>query len=597
MKIFRKGTALLLALLLAAGTGETAVLAAKEETAESGLPAHEMEYIYVDEAVVSAPGSENIAVGFADDRLVIDHAVLHGTSSLTGETQEWEAAAFAEGSVLFTMDYSGEQTEDVMDLTGMTYEVQGTEYYVDFRQEEIQASYKIEGSAYETENETPEISVYSLDENGEEIEISGESAEEVLGRSTGSTKGGKKIVFLCAGHDRTHTGAAANGLREEELNFKVAQYCKAYLENLPGVEVYVDRSTPECKYPGKGTIYCLEQRVKDAAALGAEVFVDIHFNSSGAGAYGAEVYYPNKSYSEEIHQDGKELANEILENLEALGLYDRGAKVKDCTTGDTDQNGNLDDYYTSIQMAKERGMTGLIVEHAFIDSEKDAAKLKNESFLKQLGEADAKALADHYNLWEEPDYGSLGFWDVREEDWYFDTVAYVKDKGIMTGMREGYFGAVETIDRSQFVTTLYRMEGEPAVNSGVVFPDVPENLFFTNAVKWANEAGIVTGYTAGPAQGTFGPQDQITREQIATMFYRYARYKGYDTRIQNTDAWKTYPDAGRVSSFAEDAIAWAVGNGMIQGDQGKLNPQTKVSRAVAATLIERFCTQYQESGE
>ena len=116
----------------------------------------------------------------------------------------------------------------------------------------------------------------------------------------------------------------------------------------------------------------------------ATVFVDIHFNTGGGT--GAEVYYPNKSYNEGIHQDGQNLANKILSELSALGLRNRGAKIKDGTTGETDPNGNKDDYFTTNYLSKQYGMTGVIVEHAFLDSASDAAKLKDENFLKKLGE-------------------------------------------------------------------------------------------------------------------------------------------------------------------------------------------------------------------
>lgn len=571
--------------------------------------AHDIEYIYVDEETVALPGTQNIAIGFVDDSLMLEDAVLYGTSDLTGETMEWQAAALAGNNVLFTMEYTEAQSQDVIRLTKLAYHADGIDYLMEFQDQGIEASYQVGGTeaaaraaSASPEEETPAVAVYALDENGEQVQASSDTAEEAIGEALTAAEGteavpalakstkskstgvGKRVIFICAGHDSTHTGAYGNGLHEEQLTFKVAKYCKEALEKYPGVEVYMDRNSVDCKYPGKGTAYCLEQRVKDAAALGATTFIDIHFNSSNGSAYGAEVYYPNKSYSQNIHKDGETLANEILSNLEALGLYNRGAKVRDCTTNDRDENGNLEDYYTSINMAKARGMTGLIVEHAFLDNAGDALKLSQESFLKKLGQADAEALADHYNL-RDP----MGFEDVREEDWYYDMVSYVYDEGIMTGMRGGYFGAVETIDRSQFVTTLYRMEGEPKVKSGKKFPDVPENMFFTDAVKWASENGIVTGYTEGAKKGKFGPQDKITREQMATMFYRYAKYKGYDT--STSDKWKNFPDDHKVTKFAQTAMAWAVKNGMITGDQGKLNPQTNVSRAVAATLIQRFLTE------
>ena len=107
------------------------------------------------------------------------------------------------------------------------------------------------------------------------------------------------------------------------------------------------------------------------------MFVDIHFNTGGGT--GAEVYYPNKSYNEGIHQDGQKLANKILSELSALGLRNRGAKIKDGTTGETDPNGNKDDYFTTNYLSQQYGMTGVIVEHAFLHMI-HGAEIEDEQF-------------------------------------------------------------------------------------------------------------------------------------------------------------------------------------------------------------------------
>ena len=119
------------------------------------------------------------------------------------------------------------------------------------------------------------------------------------------------------------------------------------------------------------------------------------------------------------------------------------------------------------------------------------------------------------------------------------------------------------------------------------FPDVPENAWFMKAVIWANEAGVVTGYTDS---GLFGPADNITREQMAVMMYRYVNKKGYD--LGEKADFSSYPDAGSVSEFAYEAMRWCVGNRIITGDNGMLNPQGYANRAECATIVSRFLKLY-----
>lgn len=369
-----------------------------------------LEYVYVDEAVVNMPQTQNIAVGFSDENLVLESAVLHYSSVVTGEQFEMPASAIVNNTVLFTQDYPEGSEEDMYQLDSLTYQNSGVSSTVNLLDEEIDAGYTVTVQPEEensSEEAVPGVAVYSLSEEGNVIEASAdtENIEETVAgvleeadpvSPLAREARANKTVVICAGHDATHTGASGNGLKEEELTFKVAQYCKQALEQYQGVTVYMDRDSISCKYPGQSTSYCLNQRIKDAAALGATVFVDIHFNTGGGT--GAEVYYPNKSYNEGIHQEGQNLANKILSELSALGLTNRGAKIKDGTTGETDSNGNKDDYFTTNYLSKQYGMTGVIVEHAFLDSASDAAKLKDENFLKKLGEADAAGIAATYGF-------------------------------------------------------------------------------------------------------------------------------------------------------------------------------------------------------
>lgn len=187
---------------------------------------------------------------------------------------------------------------------------------------------------------------------------------------------------------------------------------------------------------------------------------------------------------------------------------------------------------------------------------------------------------------EEPSEG-LPYTDVNTGDWFYDTVADVYYNGLMTGKNPTTFAPAETLARAQFATILYRMEDEPSVSFSQKFPDVVQGDWYTDAVLWASDAGVVTGYSN---TGKFGPADMINREQMATMMFRYANAKGYDTS-QRAD-FSSYPDASSVSDYARDAMSWCVANGIISGDNGRLNPQGETARAVCATIISRFCNAY-----
>lgn len=178
------------------------------------------------------------------------------------------------------------------------------------------------------------------------------------------------------------------------------------------------------------------------------------------------------------------------------------------------------------------------------------------------------------------------FIDVDTSSWFYDYVDYVYKHNIMTGMNAQEFGPANVLSRAQFATILYRMEGAPVVSYSPLFPDVPEGQFYSNAVIWANKVGVVQGY----ADGRFGTVDNITREQMAVMMCRYAKYKGYD--LSETNDLKSFPDEGSVSSVARSQMMWAVGAGLISGSQGKIDPQGSASRAQCATIIQRFMIHY-----
>ncbi len=182
------------------------------------------------------------------------------------------------------------------------------------------------------------------------------------------------------------------------------------------------------------------------------------------------------------------------------------------------------------------------------------------------------------NTWENP-YG-----DVAETDWFYDAVEYVTETGLMNGTGDVTFSPGIDTSRAMIVTILWRMEGEPEVGSSGIFPDVAEGLWYTGAVEWAAENGIVTGYT----DGNYGPDGVITREQLAAILYRYAQYKGYDVSVGGETNILSFEDALSLSEYAFPAMQWACGAGLLEGSGGSISPQGGATRAQLAAVLMRF---------
>lgn len=181
----------------------------------------------------------------------------------------------------------------------------------------------------------------------------------------------------------------------------------------------------------------------------------------------------------------------------------------------------------------------------------------------------------------------LPYGDVKESDWYYESVAYMYNKGIMTGLKPTVFGPTGKVSRAQFATILYRISGANSVKYSSKFPDVPKGQFYTDAVMWAASEGIIKGYE----NGYFGPGDLITREQMAVLLYRYVQYLGGD--VSNKNSLEHFPDSRFVSGFALEAMQWANANGVIMGNaDSTLAPRAYADRASCATMMMRFMKKY-----
>ena len=176
------------------------------------------------------------------------------------------------------------------------------------------------------------------------------------------------------------------------------------------------------------------------------------------------------------------------------------------------------------------------------------------------------------------------FVDVAEGDWFYDAVVYAYQNELMDGVGGNRFAPNSETTRAQLVTILYRLEGQPAVSGDLPFTDVEAGIWYTDAILWAAQNNIVNGVS----DTEFAPGDEITRQQLVTILYRYAEAKGYD--VSASADLSGYPDAGQVQDYAQPAMAWAVAENIIQGmEDGTLKPAGNASRAQIATILMRFC--------
>ena len=205
----------------------------------------------------------------------------------------------------------------------------------------------------------------------------------------------------------------------------------------------------------------------------------------------------------------------------------------------------------------------------------------------KMPSADAKIVV---TFAEDPDWEpapEMPFTDVNENDWFYDVVLYAYDNGLMTGVSATEFAPNQTTTRGMIVSMLARLEGVTSAESAG-FTDVADNDWYATAVNWAASEGIVNGFE----DDTFRPNDAITREQMAAILYNYADYKGYDVsaRADLSD----YADAASISSWAEDVLAWANAEGLINGMTATtIDPQGATTRAQTAAMFERFLTAHE----
>ncbi len=215
-------------------------------------------------------------------------------------------------------------------------------------------------------------------------------------------------------------------------------------------------------------------------------------------------------------------------------------------------------------------------------------KVKQDGTIQAISAGTTKVLVTCSNITKEITITvgiKLPFNDVKNSDWFYKAVKYVYENNIIKGYNTTTFAPNDKVTRGMLVTILYRMEGEPKISGNSKFPDVQDSKqYYYKAVKWATDNKIVSGYNTGK----FGPNDNITREQLAVILNKYARYKKKD--VSPTNNLSEFKDGNKVSSYAVSQMKWAVGAGVITGnDDRTLKPQGTATRAEVSAMLEKYC--------
>lgn len=395
----------------------------EEETTEEQVPTVEeqtpteeeqlgdsnmMEYFLVDNPVLSNGETENFilslnnAEGYSDFRLTIQKE--------DGSTFDLECSEQVDNLVKFSRVFN-EEEKGQYSVTTLHYVYNGQAYYLNFSDLEMDVKFGVDQEYDGYDATLPDLTEDSISSEGI-IEVTDvNKAEEEIVNGVASQPAtmsvdefsrhatGGMTICLDPGHGGSDSGATAFGAKESDLTLKIAQYCKEELAKYD-VNVVMTRTT-DTRLSEEAAMD-LKNRVEVAKKAGASYFISIHINSAqNSAAHGAEVYYPNTSGNKNFSTNGQNLAKAIQKQLTALGLYDRGIKIRNYTDGTTSSNPNSSDqdYYGVIRYAKQANITGLIVEHCFISNKEEFDKyLGSDAKLQQLGIADAKGIVSALGL-------------------------------------------------------------------------------------------------------------------------------------------------------------------------------------------------------
>lgn len=526
-----------------------------------------LNYLVLDNAYIAVGGTQNVVANIGNEDLAISGGRLLYHRVSDGAAYEMAATEIDGNGLRFSETFADESRTGEYALDTIIYEKDSQEYQINLSDAGMDVRFGVntevetnpDAEVVDEATTDVDMDVVSFDENGNQTSedsiadaIANQKAEAAESGISTARYNGNVVVVLDPGHDGTHSGSSANGFVEAQLNLKIAQYCKAELEEYYGVTVYMTRDSASCPNGGGDNKSCLQRRADIARDMGANLFVSLHNNySSASSASGAEIWYPNQNYNPWTSQVGGSAASCILEQLTSLGLKGRGTQIRNANE-DKYPDGSAADYYAVIRHCKEYGIPGIIVEHAFMSNSSDAANfLSNDEGLKKLGVADATGIAQYFGLKKEkPEEYSAVFDAAYYADRYPDLkTAFGNDDSallqhfIQYGMAEGRQGS------SQFDVYSYKN----------LYPDL--RAAFGNNLKSYYMHYISSGKSEGrKATGVNTLQKPITTyngiDYSAVYDYNYYLKKHSDlAKIYTND------DIGLLAHF--------VNCGMSEGRQAK----------------------------
>ena len=526
-----------------------------------------LNYLVLDNAYIAVGGTQNVVANIGNEDLAISGGRLLYHRVSDGAAYEMAATEIDGNGLRFSETFADESRTGEYALDTIFYEKDGQEYQIRLSDAGMDVRFGVntevetnpDAEVVDEATTDVDMDVVSFDENGNQTSedsiadaITTQKAETAESGISTARYNGNVVVVLDPGHDGTHGGSSANGFVEAQLNLKIAQYCKAELEEYYGVTVYMTRDSASCPNGGGNNKSCLQRRADIARDMGANLFVSLHNNySSASSASGAEIWYPNQNYNPWTSQVGGSAASKILEQLTSLGLHNRGTQIRNANE-DKYPDGSAADYYAVIRHCKEYGIPGIIVEHAFMSNSSDAANfLSNDEGLKKLGVADATGIAQYYGLKKETpvDYSAV-FDAAYYANRYPDLkAAFGNDESallqhfIQYGMAEGRQGS------SQFDVYSYKN----------LYPDL--RAAFGNNLKSYYMHYISNGKAEGrKATGVKSIQNPITTYNGVD----YSSVYDYNFYI------KKYSDLARIYTNDEvGLLAHFVNCGMAEGRQAK----------------------------
>lgn len=365
-----------------------------------------MEYFLVDCPVVSSQETENFVLslnnieGYSNFKITIQKE--------DGTILDLESSETVGNLVKFSNVFSNKGDYQV---TSLHYEYNGQTYYLNFSDLEMDIQFGVDQEYVGYDETLPDLTQDSQEQEGVIQVTDVNKAEEQIASGVASEASimsidefsraatGGMTICLDPGHGGSDSGANAFGQKESALTLKIANYCREELEKYD-VNVVMTRTTDT--RPSENTAQDLIDRVMMAKKAGASYIISIHLNSAAStSAHGAEVYFPNTSGNASLSSNGQAMAKAIQSQLVALGLYDRGIKIRNYMDGSTSSNPNSSDrdYYGIIRYAKEQNISGLIIEHCFLNNPDEYNKyLSSEEKLQKLGVADAKGIVSALGL-------------------------------------------------------------------------------------------------------------------------------------------------------------------------------------------------------